>query len=193
MPRGARVDLEPTQVRMRVGRAAPEAEGGRAVPARARTAGRQGAWAWWVAVLIAFAIAMGHLEAVVVVYIREIMGLVPTPDKLTPEALGKMPGWIIAVEETREAATILMLVCVALLAGRNGWQRLGAFLLAFGVWDITYYVALKVMIGWPASLATQDLLFLIPDPWYAPVWLPVAASCGMIGLGALCLRRGARG
>lgn len=142
-----------------------------------------------VVLLAAFAVAMGHLEAVVVVYIREILGLIPTPEDLTPAVLELVPGWIIAVEQTREAATIIMLVCLALLAGRNFRERLGAFLFAFGVWDITYYAALKLMIGWPGALTTMDLLFLIPRAWYGPVWLPLAASCGLITVGLLCFRR----
>lgn len=143
-----------------------------------------------VILLAAFAVAMGHLEAVVVVYIREILGLIPTPEDLTPAVLELVPGWIIAVEQTREAATIIMLVCLALLAGRNLRERLGAFLFAFGVWDITYYAALKLMIGWPQALTTMDLLFLIPGAWYAPVWVPLVVSCGLIAAGLLCFRRG---
>ena len=138
--------------------------------------------------IAAFAIAMGHLEAVVVVYIREILGIVPTPEDLTRTVVEQVPGWVLAVEQTREAATIVMLLCLALLAGRNTWERLGAFLFAFGIWDITYYVALKLMIGWPKSLATMDLLFLIPEQWYAPVWLPLLASCGLIACGLLCFQ-----
>ena len=133
---------------------------------------------------------MGHMEGVVVVYIREIMGLVPTPEDLTQAAVAKVPAWIMDIEKTREAATIIMLVCLALLAGRNGWEKLGTFLLSFGVWDITYYVALKLMIDWPRSLAALDLLFMLPRYWYGPIWLPVLISCGLITLGLLCLRKG---
>ena len=139
--------------------------------------------------IAAFAIAMGHMEAVVVVYIREILGMVPTPEDLTKTVIESIPGWIMEVEKSREAATIIMLVCLALLAGRTGWERLGTFLISFGVWDITYYVSLKAMIDWPKSLATLDLLFMIPAHWYGPVWLPVVISCGLIAAGVWCWRR----
>ncbi len=138
--------------------------------------------------LSAFAIAMGYLEAVVVVYIRKILGIVPTPEQLTAETIEQVPDWLIASEQSREAATIIMLVALAWLVGRTGAQKLGVFLFAFGVWDIFYYVSLKALIDWPASLATWDCLFLIPQPWYAPVWLPVVISLGMIMVGLLLLR-----
>ena len=66
------------------------------------------------------------------------------------------------------------------------WANIGAFLLTFGIWDITYYVALYAILRWPPSLATMDVLFLIPPGpwWHQPVWVPVAISCGMIALGA---------
>lgn len=134
----------------------------------------------FIAALTAFAIAMGHLEAVVVVYIRHILNIVPTPEQLDANVYAKVPPWVVATEQGREAATIIMLVALAYLAGRKPLHKLAVFLFAFGVWDITYYVALKVLLGWPASLMTLDLLFLIPSPWFAPVWLPVAISAGMI-------------
>lgn len=133
--------------------------------------------------LTAFAIAMGHLEAVVVVYIRHLMGIVPPPAQLDANLYARVPGWIVTSEQWREAATIVMLVTLALLVGRTRREKLGTFLIAFGVWDIWYYVALKYLLNWPASLGTLDLLFLIPDAWFAPVWVPCAISTVMIGVG----------
>lgn len=141
-----------------------------------------------VGAITAFGIAMGHLEAVVVVYIREILGIIPTPEHLDPAVLEQVPGWLIATEQTREAATIVMLVTLAIVAGRTARQSLGVFLYSFGVWDIMYYVALKAMLGWPASLGTLDCLFLIPAPWYAPVWVPVSISCVLIIIGVRLMR-----
>jgi len=139
-----------------------------------------------LAALPAFAIAMGHLEAVVVVYIRQILGIVPTPEHLDRAVYQQVPHCIITSEQGREAATIIMLVTLAVLAGRRPLEKLAVFLYAFAVWDIFYYVSLKVLIGWPASLQTMDLLFLIPTAWFGPVWLPVSISALMI-VAALCL------
>lgn len=130
--------------------------------------------------LTAFAVAMGHLEAVVVVYIRHILGMVPTPDNLDSGIFRQVPHWVITTEQGREVATIIMLVALAYLAGRTVLQRIATFLYAFAIWDIVYYAALKGMLNWPASLQTLDLLFLIPKPWYAPVWLPISISAVMI-------------
>ena len=142
-----------------------------------------------LALLSAFAIAMGYLEAVVVIYIRKILDIVPAADHLTTQTLAQAPDWLVSTEQTREAATIIMLVTLASLVGRTAAQKLGVFLFAFGIWDIFYYISLKALINWPPSLATQDCLFLIPQPWYAPVWLPVLISLGMIALGILLLRQ----
>ena len=148
----------------------------------------------WVAL---FAVAMGWLEAVVVVYIRAIIGLAHS-ETIPPAAevmrrFVEQP-WLLPTEQGREAATLVMLAAVAWLAAPRWPARLGAFLVVFGVWDIFYYVALYAMLRWPPSLATMDLLFLLPPHpwWYQPVWVPVAISCVMIAGGAvLFLGRGA--
>jgi hypothetical protein len=48
---------------------------------------------------------------------------------------------------------------------------------------------LHVFTGWPPSLGTTDLLFLIPVPWVGPVWSPVAVSVALIGFGLLAAHR----
>jgi hypothetical protein len=145
----------------------------------------------WLAV---FAAAMGWLEAVVVVYIRALLGFreaatPPGPDEMM-RRLQSLP-WLIPTEQTREAATLVMLAAAGWLAGHSPRSRCGAFLVCFGVWDIAYYVGLVALIRWPTSLATLDLLFLIPPhPWWVqPVWLPVAVSCVMIAAGAALMTR----
>jgi hypothetical protein len=142
-----------------------------------------------LAVLVVFAAAMGWLEAVVVVYLRALLGVAhgsaaPAPDELTHE-LASLP-WLVGTEQGREAATIVMLVAVAWLAASRFRARLGAFLVAFGTWDIVYYVALYLLLRWPPSFGTPDLLFLIPlGPWWVqPVWVPVAISCVMLAVGS---------
>jgi hypothetical protein len=116
--------------------------------------------------------AMGHLEAVVVVYIRKILGIGELVDQ-SKELIASVPTDLIRIEISREVATIVMLVTLALLIEKNIWRRLSVFLWVFAIWDIFYYVGLKVLIGWPKSLTTLDCLFLIPIPWIAPVWLPL--------------------
>lgn len=141
-----------------------------------------------------FAIAMGYVEAAVVVYLRALyypdgfpipvkLGSLPIRFARIPEFENRMPQSMLRTEIGREAATIIMLASLAWLVGSNSLHGLGAFLLAFGVWDIFYYLFLKLLIRWPQSLKTLDVLFLIPVPWIAPVWLPVTVSAVMIVCG----------
>ncbi len=130
------------------------------------------------ACLASFAVAMAFVEAAVVVYLRQILGEGP----IFP--MKELSGPLLVVELGRETATIVMLVTVALLSVRGGLRRMGAFLLAFGVWDIFYYVWLYAAIGWPAGPADWDVLFLIPLPWVGPVWSVLLISTGMIAFSA---------
>lgn len=144
--------------------------------------------------LVVFAIAMGWLEAVVVVYIRALLGFrageVTPPPATIMRALSSLP-WLIPTEQTRELATLAMLAAIGALTGRSLASRLGAFLVGFGVWDIVYYVGLVALIHWPTSLTTLDVLFLVPPhPWWIqPVWAPIAVSCAMIAGGLALMRR----
>ncbi len=126
-------------------------------------------------VLLIFALAMGFLEAIVVVYLRELYypGGFYFPLKLIPSK-------IYLIEIIRELTTIVMLVSVGIIAGKNGIQKFSYFLFVFGIWDVSYYLALKIFLNWPASFLTWDLLFLIPVPWVGPVLAPVICSIGMI-------------
>jgi hypothetical protein len=133
----------------------------------------------WVTV---YALAMAFVEAAVVVYLRTI--LIPGDTTAAPPTAGVAA--IPVVEAFREAATIVMLLAVGALAGSDSWERFLWFCCAFGIWDIGYYVWLRVLIGWPASLLTWDVLFLIPVPWMAPVLAPVIISLGLV-LGSLWL------
>ncbi len=136
-----------------------------------------------IVLLALFAAAMAFVESAVVVYLRGLF---------YPEGfygtLAAMPVFYYATEVFREVATILMLATVSLLAARRGWwERAAYFLFCFGVWDIFYYVWLYALLGWPPSLLTTDVLFLIPVPWVAPVLAPVAASAVMIGVAVTIL------
>jgi hypothetical protein len=82
-----------------------------------------------------------------------------------------------------------MLAAIALAVARNARQWTAAFAIAFGVWDIVFYVCLQLLLGWPASLLTWDILFLIPVPWVGPVMAPVLVLLVMIAAGIWCLWR----
>jgi hypothetical protein len=122
-----------------------------------------------------FSIAMGFLESAVVIYLRELY--YPFGFKFP---LIVLPSNITLVEILREAATIIMLVSVGIISGKNAAQRFSFFLFSFAVWDIVYYIFLRIFTGWPDSLFTWDLLFLIPLPWVGPVITPCLLSMTMI-------------
>ena len=124
--------------------------------------------------LAIFGIAMAHLESVVVVYLRKALGMLDSESN--KESVGKFPKRYLNIEMTREAATIIMLVVIAYLTG-GSWIEKGVFFLwTFAFWDLFYYLSLYILIKWPPTLTTIDVLFLIPKPWIAPVWLPVSIS-----------------
>jgi len=132
-------------------------------------------------VVIAYAIAMGFLEATVVAYLAAALGQnVP----FLPFAAPEQPlSTFLAIEGAREFATLVMIAAVGWLAGRTGLERLSWAAVIFGVWDIVYYVGLRLLEGWPPSLTTWDVLFLLPSKWVGPVWAPVVVSLTLIGGG----------
>jgi hypothetical protein len=136
-------------------------------------------------ILGVFASAFGFLEAAVVVYLRAAAGLLPgyrgtlaDVVRLSQQspAIGELPPSLLTLEVFREAATLLMLSCAALLTSVIPRARVAAFLWAFALWDMVYYAALWATIGWPHSVRDTDVLFLIPEPWFAPVWFPLVVS-----------------
>lgn len=137
--------------------------------------------------LWALALAFGWIEASVVVYLREISVREAALHATTylanlPIAMTTLPAGLVALEIAREACTIVLLTAVGWLAGRRPADRIGAFIAAFGVWDLTYYAVLRAVSGWPESISTWDILFLIPAPWVAPVWAPITVA-GLFVLG----------
>jgi hypothetical protein len=124
-----------------------------------------------------FGIAMGLLEAIVVVYIRTIY----YPDGFH-FPLVVVSQKILSAELLREMCTIVMLFSISFIVGQNKIERLSYFLYSFAIWDIFYYVGLKLFLNWPPSLLTWDILFLIPVIWSGPVLAPIICSLTMIVL-----------
>lgn len=158
-----------------------------------------------ILVLLLFGIAFGYLEGAVVCYLRalhepvrlhyypgrdssELFPLL-TLDQLRTAAPEQQK--ILAIEIGREASTMVMLAAIALAVSRTRRQWLAAFAIVFGVWDTVFYLTLKLLLGWPASLFTWDILFLIPVPWVGPVIAPVLVALAMVAGGIWCLRRDA--
>ena len=153
--------------------------------------------------LLLFGMAFGYVEAAVVVYLRALYE--PMRQRLEP---GRDPGQLfplvrldqleaegpqhvrrLMTELGREAATLVILAAAGLAVAHNVHQWLAVFMIGFGLWDIFYYVFLKLLLDWPASLFTWDILFLLPAPWVGPVLAPVLVSASMIAAGVTILQR----
>ena len=134
----------------------------------------------WLLVVV-FAIGMAWVEAACVYYLRTMV------DRIEPYQENPLPirGILGSVELVREAATLVMLLTVGMLAARPWHKRLGFAAIAFGVWDIFYYAFLRLICGWPRSLVDWDILFLLPLPWWGPVLAPVSIAMLMIVGGTL--------
>lgn len=147
--------------------------------------------------IVIFAITFGFIEAAVVVYLRHLLGVGFTPPHIDrSEILFLGPGVaflephtavkvisntaILNVERIREAATLVMLATVAVLAGKVFWERVALFFLAFGIWDILYYLFLKLIVGWPKSFSDFDIFFLLPTPLVGPVFVPIIISAILV-------------
>lgn len=134
-----------------------------------------------------FALCFGLVEAAVVVYLRAVGGTQGTELAQLHQLLHGLDARMLFIERQREAATIVMLLVPAFLFSERFAYRLLAYLLAFGVWDLTYYAFLRGFIGWPPQWTTLDVLFLIPKPWIAPVICPVLVAGGMVLFATLYL------
>src|ERR1700720_1735436 len=152
--------------------------------------------------LAVFAGAFGFVECAVVIYLRAATGLLPgyrgtlsdvrqssAGTYKQEESISEFPESLLNIEVLREAATMVMLTTVALLAGTGRRERSAIFLWTFAVWDISYYAGLWVTVRWPSSLKDLDVLFLIPVPWVSQVWFPILISVLTLVAVALAARK----
>jgi hypothetical protein len=136
-----------------------------------------------------FGAAFGFIESASVIYLRAAIGVLPgyhgTLMDVWRQATGaynqqlltqKLPESLLTVEVIRETGTMIMLIMVAFIAARRVKERIALFLWTFAVWDIGYYLYLYLTVRWPQKVTTKDVLFLIPQAWYAQVWFPLLVS-----------------
>jgi hypothetical protein len=134
--------------------------------------------------LMVWGVAFGYIEASVVIYLRDIY---------YPQGfafpLVIIEDHILLTEVIREAVTLLIIWATVCLSYRKLQSRIAAYVVLFGIWDIFYYIFLKLFLNWPENLNTWDILFLIPTPWVGPVWAPVLVSIAFIYAGTAILIR----
>ena len=164
-------------------------------------------WKRQIVAVLFFGISFGYVEAAVVTYLRPQFDaaraavtakdsgrdLFPLLTRQQVKAAGPEMVRMLGTEVVREAATLFMLGAVAAAAGSSFRQWFAFFMLAFGTWDISYYAFLKVLLDWPKSLLTWDILFLIPVPWSGPVLAPSLVAVTMVGTALVYLWRESSG
>jgi hypothetical protein len=138
-------------------------------------------------IVVVFSVAFAYIEAAVVVYLRAIFH--PSGFVFPMPAFGISPLWkrLLLTEIGREAATLVLILTGSWLIGRTLRQRFAFFLTIFAIWDIFYYVWLKVLLDWPASIMDWDILFLIPTVWAGPVIAPVIISLILLAFAIILL------
>jgi len=146
-----------------------------------------------------FAAAFGMVEAVCVTYLRQLLGI--TGDyrtyahtkeiAFTTHAISDVLAehGLLNIEWTREIATILLLAGGSWAVGKNLRERFGYFAISFATWDLSYYLFLKTLTGFPSRLTDTDIYFLIPIDWYGPVWFPVLVAMPLFLTAGLILIR----
>lgn len=153
-----------------------------------------------VPAVLLWAVSFAFVEAAVVEYLRGLYYPLANGGFTFPiltveqiEAFGLEHWRRLLIELGREIATLMMLLSVGILAGKNRRESWACFMIAFGVWDIFYYIWLKLFLGWPPGIMTWDLLFLLPVPWVGPVLAPILISIALIISGLIILLFESRG
>jgi hypothetical protein len=138
---------------------------------------------------VSLAVSFAWIESAVVVYLREIFfeGGFSFPLVIIWQDGKRIVDPLVRIEFFREIATLIVLCVTGLLAGKKGIQKLCFSMIAFGIWDIFYYIWLYVMVGWPESLTTWDLLFYVPLPWVGPVITPILIAVAMVMAGSFMI------
>ena len=138
-----------------------------------------------------FNLAFAYLEAATVIYLRQLISashpeidrsaillLLPGIAFLQPKSVLDIisNSQLLQIELVRESATLIILAMIASIAGKKVGQRIAFFFFSFAVWDLFYYVFLKLIINWPTSWTDIDIFFLLPVPWLGPVFVPITIS-----------------
>ena len=144
-------------------------------------------------IVVVFSIAFAYIESAVVVYLRAIFYTDGFTFPLTIFGLDSFGRRLLWTEIGREVATIVLIFTGSWLFGKNRRQRFAYFLTIFAVWDIFYYVWLKVLLDWPSSIMDWDVLFLIPTTWASAILCPVLISIALLIFAAVILYRDAHG
>jgi hypothetical protein len=141
--------------------------------------------------ILALCIAIGYVDAVATFYVRGMLQVAQEGGGFAQAVTEAMPPRIVALEQTRQAATVLVLMTVAIVAGRNLQQQFGTAFYALGGWTVLRYAAIRTITDWPTALTDVDTVLYLPHAVYAPVWMPITIALGMAAIGVTLIRAGA--
>ncbi len=159
---------------------------------------------WTIFKIIIFGVVFAYVESAVVVYLRhllsasyseigkgEILLILPGIAFLQPQTALEVikNSSILSVEKVREAVTLVMLAVVSSMSSKDFKKIIAFFFLSFGIWDIFYYIFLRLIINWPTKFTDIDVFFLLPVPWVGPVFVPIIISLGMVFLSLIYLKK----
>ena len=140
-----------------------------------------------LAVLTLFSITFAFFVTAVMYFIRS--HYYPNGFDFPVKLLKGLP---FAIEYMRQLANLVIIFCVAYLAGRNVRERMAAFMFVFGLWDIFYYIWFYILIQWPPDLMAWDLLYRVPVHWSGPVIAPIIVSIALIKAALLIFYSGSK-
>ncbi len=141
--------------------------------------------------LTALCVAVGYADALATFYVRGMLQVSQEGGGFARAVVEAMPERIVGLEQTRQAATVLLLISVGFVAGRNAAQQVGTVLFALGGWEIFRYVAIRTITDWPTALGDADAVIFLPQPVYVPVWMPIVIALGSLAVGTSLIRYGA--
>jgi len=141
--------------------------------------------------IAALCIAVGYIDAVATFYVRGMLQVSQEGGGFAQAVTEAMPPRIVALEQTRQAATALVLIAVAIVAGRNLQQQFGTAFYALGGWIVFRYAAIRTITDWPGALTDVDTVLYLPHAVYAPVWMPIVIALGIAAIGVTLIRAGA--
>lgn len=142
-----------------------------------------------LALLTAFAVALGYLWALSTIYLHRILDLSPLEPDLGPGLMPEGPDWLISTQQTAQAALIILLIVLAMLAGRRTTEKLGIFLLTAGLSTLIRYGSLLALTNWSLTWITTDCLLWLPRPRYGPIWIAAVTAAVMVVLGVILTRK----
>ncbi|MEA3401915.1 MAG: hypothetical protein U9R79_11830 [Armatimonadota bacterium] len=145
----------------------------------------------YLTALTALCIAMGYLDAVTSFYLHGMLQVAHEGGKYARGSVEDMSPRVRVLEQTRQAAVVLVLLTIGIVAGRNGLQQAGTFVFALGGWGLMRYAAIRTITDWPGSLSDADVVLYLPRAIHAPVWMVMIVALGLSVLGVALIRGGA--